>query len=67
KHLDMNVRAIPLGSIGWLVGKLPIIGSGLKKAKDAVLSTDFIVRGPISDPEVKLEAMERLQSPDQTD
>ncbi len=62
KHLDMKIRATPLGTIGSLVQKIPIAGKQLKKAKDAALSTDFIARGPISDPEVKLAVMEKLRS-----
>jgi uncharacterized protein YhdP len=64
RHLDMKIRATPLGTIGSLVKKIPIAGGKLKKAKDAALSTDFFARGPISDPEVKLAVIEQLRSND---
>jgi hypothetical protein len=59
-RMDMTVKATPLGSIGSLMGDIPIAGNGLKKVKEIILSTDFIVRGPISDPQVKLEAAQKI-------
>jgi len=59
--LDMRISATPLGSVGSAIGKVPIAGKQLKRAKESVLSTDFIARGPISDPEVKLAVMENLR------
>jgi len=64
-QLDMTVRATPLGSIGSIMGKIPIAGDQLQKAKDTVFSTDFIVRGPLSDPSVKFAAAEKLLGKDQ--
>ena len=64
-HLDMRITATPLGSIGTLIEKVPLAGEKLKQAKEAVLSTDFIVRGPISDPEVKLAVIEKLRPKDE--
>lgn len=59
-QMDMTVRATPLGSIGSVMNSIPIAGKELKKMKDAVLSTDFIVRGPVSDPDVHLKVAEKL-------
>jgi uncharacterized protein involved in outer membrane biogenesis len=59
-QLDMRVRATPMGSIGSLMGKVPVAGKTLEKGKETVLSTDFIARGPISDPEVKLAVVEKV-------
>ncbi len=59
KRMDMIVRAAPLGSVGSLMEKIPLAGDSLKKAKEAAISTDFIVSGPLSDPVVKLEAIDK--------
>jgi hypothetical protein len=58
--MDMTVRATPLGTLGSLMGKIPIAGNGLQKAKETILSTDFLVRGPLSDPSVTFAAAEKL-------
>lgn len=60
KRMDMIVRAAPLGSVGSLVEKIPLAGGTLNRAKEAAISTDFIVCGPLSDPDVKLEAMDKV-------
>ena len=36
--MDMKVQAIPLATVGTLMGKVPLVGKGLDKAKRAVLS-----------------------------
>ena len=58
--MDMIVTATPLGSVGSLMEKVPLAGEALKKAKETTIKTDFIVRGPLSDPEVKLQAVDKL-------
>jgi uncharacterized protein involved in outer membrane biogenesis len=60
--MDMTVSATPLGAIGSLMGKVPFAGKALQKAKEATLSTDFIVRGPISDPEVTSATMDKIKN-----
>ncbi len=60
KVMDMKIRATPLGAVGSLMGKVPIAGGVLKGTKETILSTDFVARGPIADPEVKLEAVDKL-------
>ena len=57
-YMDMRVQAIPLATVGALMGKIPLVGEGLDKAKRAVLSYKFNVTGPITDPEAELEATE---------
>jgi len=59
-HLDMQITATPLGSLGSLMGKVPIAGGTLKKAKEAALSTRFVARGPIADPEVSLAVVDKI-------
>jgi hypothetical protein len=61
-HMNMKIRAMPLGSIGSVMDKVPVAGKQLKRAKESVLSTDFIARGPIGNPEVTVEAMEKFPS-----
>jgi hypothetical protein len=60
-YMDMKIRATPLGSVGSLVGKVPVAGQPLKKAKDTVLSTDLVARGPIGDPKVTIAVMEKFR------
>ena len=59
-HLDLQIRATPLGSLGSLMGKVPFAGDKLKKAKDAALSTSFVARGPIADPDVSLAVVDKI-------
>jgi hypothetical protein len=60
RQMDMIVTATPLGSVGSLMEKVPLAGEALKKAKEATIATDFIVRGSLTEPEVKLAAVEKL-------
>jgi hypothetical protein len=59
-QMDMRVRTSPLGSVGSLLGKIPIAGDTLKKAKDNAISMEFIVRGPLDNPEVDSAAVEKI-------
>ncbi|GAB4347851.1 MAG: hypothetical protein Kow0099_30100 [Candidatus Abyssubacteria bacterium] len=61
QQLDMVVTATPMGAIGSLLGMTPIIGGALKGAKETIVSTKFLVKGPIADPEVKVAAVEKLK------
>jgi hypothetical protein len=56
----MKVRATPIGTIGSLVGKIPIIGKQIERLRNATLSFSFNVTGPLADPHVQLTAVERL-------
>ena len=60
KHLDLVVRAVPLGSVGTLIEKVPLAGEKLNKAKESAISADFIVSGPLSNPEVSLRATDKI-------
>jgi uncharacterized protein YhdP len=60
RSLDMRITATPLGSVGSVIGKVPVAGKKLKQAKERALSMDFTARGPIADPEVKLAAVEKI-------
>jgi hypothetical protein len=57
---NMKVRATPIGTIGSLVGKIPIIGKQIDRLRNATLSFSFNVTGPLADPNVQLTAVERL-------
>jgi hypothetical protein len=57
---NMKVRATPIGTIGSLVGKIPIIGKQIQRLRNATLSFSFNVTGPLADPHVQLTAVERL-------
>jgi uncharacterized protein YhdP len=60
-NMDMKVQAIPLATVGTLMGKVPLVGKGLDKAKRAVLSYKFNVTGPITEPEAELESTEEVE------
>ena len=57
-YMDMKVQAIPLSTVGVLMGKVPLVGKSLDKVKRAVLSYKFNVTGPITEPKAELEATE---------
>ena len=62
EQIDMKIKATtPTGSIGSLLGKVPVAGKGWEKAKKSILSLSFIARGPISNPQVHLSAVDRLK------
>jgi len=59
-YIDMKVQAIPLASVGALMGKVPLVGKGLDKAKRAALSYKFKVTGPLTKPEAELHSTEEV-------
>jgi hypothetical protein len=60
KRMNLIVRAVPLGSVGTIIEKVPLAGEQLKKAKESAISADFIVDGPMSNPEIKLRAADKI-------
>ena len=60
-NMDMKAQAIPLATVGALMGRVPLVGKGLDKAKRAVLSYKFKVTGPITEPKAELEATEKVE------
>jgi hypothetical protein len=60
-YMDMKVQAIPLATVGALMGKVPLVGKGIDKAKRAVFSYKFNVTGPITEPEAELESTEEVE------
>ena len=60
-YMDMKVQAIPLATVGALMGKVPLVGKGIDKAKRAVFSYKFKVTGPITEPEAELESTEEVE------
>jgi len=47
-NVDMMVGMVPFKTVNWLVGKVPIIGSGL--SSDHLVAAYFHVSGPLSNP-----------------
>ena len=60
-YMDMKVQAIPLSTVGVLMGKVPLVGKSLDKVKRAVLSYKFNVTGPITEPKAELESTEEVE------
>jgi hypothetical protein len=60
-NMDMKAQAIPLATVGALMGKVPLVGKGLDKAKRAVLSYKFKITGPITEPEAELDSTEKVE------
>jgi hypothetical protein len=56
----MKARATPIGTIGSLVGKIPMLGKQIERLRNATLSFNFNVTGPLADPNVQLTAVDRL-------
>jgi hypothetical protein len=60
ENYNMKARATPMGTIGSLVGKIPVLGKQIERLRDATLSFNFTVTGPLADPKVQLNAVEKL-------
>lgn len=60
EEYNMKARATPMGTIGTLVGKIPLLGKQIDRLRNATLSFSFHVTGPFADPNVQLTAVERL-------
>jgi hypothetical protein len=52
-YLELRVSATPLGALTSLAGKIPLVGGAITGAKEAIVSTDFVVSGPLSNPTVR--------------
>ena len=62
EQMDMKIKATtPTGTIGSLLGKVPVVGKGWDKTKKSILSLNFIAQGPISNPKVQLSAVDKLK------
>ena len=65
ENYNLRTRATPIGTIGSLVHKVPLIGKQIERIRNATLSLNFSVTGPFSDPTVQLTAVERLTPKDE--
>ena len=57
---NMKARATPIGTIGSLMGKIPLLGNQIDRLRKASLSFSFNITGPFDDPNVQLTALERI-------
>jgi uncharacterized protein YhdP len=60
KRVDLDLGAHPLGTIDFLVSKIPIVGYILTGKKKALLVYYFRVEGPLSKPEVRYVPLKNL-------
>jgi hypothetical protein len=60
-NYDMKAVAVPLATVGTLMGMVPIIGKGMAKAKRSVLSYKFKITGPLNEPEAELTKTEQVE------
>lgn len=61
RTVDLKITAVPLGSIGSVLGAVPIAGEGLQRAQESTVSMDFIARGPIDNPKIDLAMVDLLK------
>ena len=57
---NIRVKATPIGTIGSLLRKTPLVGRQIERLRKTTLSFSFNVTGPIDDPNVQLTAVKRL-------
>ncbi len=60
-NYNMSARAIPLSTVGKLMGKVPVVGKQLDNAKNTVLSYKFKVTGPLTKPTAELDSTEEVK------
>ena len=61
KQIDMQIRAAPIGPVGLVLPKVPVVGKELEREKDYVFSLTFSARGPLSKPELHLSTVDKLK------
>jgi hypothetical protein len=60
KWVDVDLGVQPLGTIDWIVSKVPIVGYILTGKGKSLLIYYFKVNGPLSEPEVKYIPLKNL-------
>jgi hypothetical protein len=61
KQIDMHIRAVPIGPVGLVLPKVPVVGKELEKAEKSAFSLMFSARGPLAKPELHLSPMDKLK------
>ena len=57
---NMRVKATPIGTIGSLLRKTPLVGRQIERLRKAILTFNFNVTGSFGDPNVQLTEVESL-------
>ena len=61
EQIDMHIRATPIGPVGVILPKVPVVGKELESARESALSLTFSARGPLSKPELHLSPIDKLK------
>ena len=54
-QLDLDIAAIPVTTVGWLVNKIPLIGSNVAAGTSNLLAAYFHVSGVVGNPSVQIK------------
>jgi len=57
----MKIRAAPIGLIGSILRKVPVPGKGREKAKESLFSLNFTASGPLYEPKVQLDMLDKFK------
>ena len=60
KRVDYNLGIQPLGTVDWMVSKIPVIGYILTGKEKTMLIYHFKVKGPLLEPDVKYVPLKNL-------
>lgn len=60
KKVDYNLGVQPLGTVDWMVSKIPVLGYIFTGKEKTVLIYHFKVEGPLSKPEVRYVPLKNL-------
>ncbi|MBW1705424.1 MAG: AsmA-like C-terminal domain-containing protein [Deltaproteobacteria bacterium] len=60
KRVDYDLGIQPLGTVDWMVSKIPVIGYIFTGKKKTVLIYHFKVKGPLSKPDVRYVPLKNL-------
>jgi hypothetical protein len=60
--IDLKIKITPVSTAGELAGKIPLVGKEIKKIQKSFLSYDFIARGTIANPDIKVTKIEKLKT-----
>jgi hypothetical protein len=56
----MKIRTAPIGPMGSVLRKVPVAGKGLEKVRESLISLSFTARGPLYEPKVQLDMIDKL-------
>jgi hypothetical protein len=61
EQIDMKIRVAPMGPTGSVLRKIPVAGKGIEKASASLISLSFTASGPLYEPKVQLDMVDKLK------